>query len=215
MTTANRDALDLDAFSHRVALACADLADPIRQRLIADLNVHLRELDDHGDLQDLLGTPEDYARDLREAMDLPGTANAASPPDSPPPLVGRPTWWRRRPSTRRQLAWLVTAAGVVVLLVVVSLIAVAHSNRETPVAPATPAPTFTLAPAPAHIALPDVVGSSAAAAIALLHTAGITDVSVQFEHSPLPAGFVTSESPAPYTVVAPGSSVTLQVSTGP
>jgi PASTA domain len=214
MTTANRDALDVDAFSRRVELACADLPDPIRQRLIADLNVHLRELDEHEDLQDLLGPPEDYARDLREAMNLPTTVG--DPPSGPPAgHRGQPRWWQRRPSTRRQVAGLVTAAGVVALLVVVSLIAVAHSSRETPVAPATPAPTFVLTPPGVVVEIPNVVGLIEPTATAELRAAGY-QVAVEFQSGgSVPSGIVISQQPQASTPLLSGSTITLEISSGP
>jgi hypothetical protein len=214
MTTANRAALGVDAFSHRVELACADLPDSVRQRLIADLNVHLRELDEHDDLQDLLGPPEEYARDLREAMNLPETAG--DPPSGPPAeRRGQPRWWQRRPGTRRQLVGVVIAAAVVALLVAVSLIAVAHSNRETPVAPATPAPTFVLTPAPGVVVeIPNVVGLSEPDAEAELKNAGY-QVGVELQSSSLPSGIVISQLPDAASRPPAGSTITLEISSGP
>ena len=82
-----------------------------------------------------------------------------------------------------------------------SLVALTVSNG------ASPSP-------PAAVAVPDVVGSTQAAAIQTLGAAGFAVVVAQ-EASLTPVGEVVSQSPTGGVIAKPGSAVTISVSTGP
>ena len=71
-------------------------------------------------------------------------------------------------------------------------------------------PTPTATP----VAVPDVVGSSQAAAASQLTGAGFTVVVTQAESGSVPAGSVISQAPQAGVVATPGSTVTIVVSTG-
>ena len=69
-------------------------------------------------------------------------------------------------------------------------------------------------PTPTPVAVPDVVGSSQAAAQSQLAGAGFTAVVTQAESDTVPAGTVISQDPQAGVVSTPGSKVTIVVSTG-
>ncbi len=73
---------------------------------------------------------------------------------------------------------------------------------------ATPSPTATPVP------VPDVVGSSQAAAESQLTTAGFTVVIAQAPSDGVPAGSVISQAPEAGVIASPGSRVSIVVSTG-
>jgi hypothetical protein len=62
---------DVDAYGTRVRAALADLPAADRDDLLADLEDHLAEVAAEGPLDELLGTPEAYAAELRSSAGLP------------------------------------------------------------------------------------------------------------------------------------------------
>lgn len=77
---------DVDAYAAGVREALADLPAADRDDLLADLEDHLAEVAAEGGLEELLGSPEAYAAELRSSAGLP------------PPV--------RRPAPRQRPAWL-------------------------------------------------------------------------------------------------------------
>ncbi len=73
--------ISVEDFLAQVGQACADLPEPARARLIADLELHLRELDEP-DLAEL-GDPVEYARELRAALNLPTSQVDTAMPAGP------------------------------------------------------------------------------------------------------------------------------------
>jgi hypothetical protein len=59
-----------DSYLHRVDAALRDLPWKMRRDLVSELRVHLAELPAESDLEVRLGTPEDYAADLRAAAGI-------------------------------------------------------------------------------------------------------------------------------------------------
>ena len=70
-------------------------------------------------------------------------------------------------------------------------------------------------PSATPVAVPDVVGSSSTAAEAQLTGAGFTVVIAQTPSDTVPAGSVISQAPSAGVIAAPGSQVSIVVSTGP
>ncbi len=75
--------------------------------------------------------------------------------------------------------------------------------------------TITVSSGPGQIPVPEVTGKSAADATAALKAAGFTVVTTQASDPTTPVGDVVRTDPAAGTPAAPGSSVTIVVSTGP
>jgi hypothetical protein len=80
---------DVEVYSARVRAALADLPAADRDDLLADLEDHLAEVAAEGPLDELLGTPEAYAAELRSSAGLP----AGGRPGRWPGLAGQP-WLR-------------------------------------------------------------------------------------------------------------------------
>ncbi|WP_051325372.1 DUF1700 domain-containing protein [Glycomyces tenuis] len=76
MTDTPRDASEIADYRLAVERHLADLPTPIREDLLADLETHLTEiaaeLESGATLADRLGSPEDYARELRETAGVTG-----------------------------------------------------------------------------------------------------------------------------------------------
>ena len=85
------------------------------------------------------------------------------------------------------------------------------------VPPATPVSLVVSSGAapPTNIATPNVVGQNQGAAGTAITTAGLIVGAVSLQVNPAPAGTVISQSPAPGTLLGPGSPVNLVVSSGP
>ncbi len=75
--------------------------------------------------------------------------------------------------------------------------------------------TLTVSSGPADVGVPDVAGMSTAAATTVLTDAGLVRGPLQEVDSDRPAGEVIRTSPAVGALVAPGTSITLVVSSGP
>ncbi|GMQ98850.1 MAG: hypothetical protein BMS9Abin17_1379 [Acidimicrobiia bacterium] len=70
-------------------------------------------------------------------------------------------------------------------------------------------------PPPGDVAVPDVVGQTEADASSAITGAGLVSASTEASDDAVPAGSVVSQVPAAATMVAPGSTVNIVVSTGP
>ena len=78
-----------------------------------------------------------------------------------------------------------------------------------------PATHPSLPPTPSRVTVPNVIGMSVAQATAELQAADLLAGSISGSSNALPAGEVFSQSPAAGSFVAPGSMITLEVSSGP
>jgi len=127
MSAPEHVSLTLSEYVRQVEQACSDLQPPVRHRLLADLEAHLRDQADGADLEATLGSPTEYARELRTAMDLP---EAAPAPDSV----------RRR---RGLIPALIAGVALAVVLGLVAIIVATVSSQ--PSAPG-PKPTTSALP---------------------------------------------------------------------
>jgi hypothetical protein len=204
--------MTVDEFADRVDQACTDLPEPTRRRLLADLHAHLEEIAEHGGLVDTIGSPEQYARELREALELPPATQPGREPLTSEPAIPAPA--RRRP---RWLIPLVGAAAAILVAIVI-LATVSTNSGDTAPAPiplATAAiPTVSIpSPAPAAVVtVPLVVATSSASAVARLQSAGLQVVTSSDYTSLLPVGTVITQMPPAGTEVLSGSTVTIVVS---
>lgn len=111
----------VDDYVRQVEAACADLPAAQRRRLVADLAAHLHEIDTAtGSVYAELGPPEQYARELREALDLPAALEVGSTEFGPPRLIVA-----AGPATRRGVSPGVVLALVCAVLVVLASILLA------------------------------------------------------------------------------------------
>ena len=94
----------------RVDAALADLPSEDRSELLEELAAHLDELAAEGDvaLETRLGTPEEYAAELRSSAGLPPVAGAGRTAGPLTRLAARWEDLRRRPVTRTTVAFLAT-----------------------------------------------------------------------------------------------------------
>jgi uncharacterized membrane protein len=201
MTTAISD------FVRRVDQACADLPDPQRRRLIADLEDHLRELDAHAITE--LGDPIVYAAELRTALDLPSLAVPAPPLYPMPVAPPVPSPGGVRPWLVVVLICLGVAAIVPILIVgavVFGLTATSHGTNG-PTAVTVSAQPIQSVEVPALVGMARATATDTAQAIGLV-------VDVRTVRSASPAGVVVAQSPAPFTQVPAGTRVLLRVSIG-
>lgn len=123
---------DVEAYAARVRTALADLPAADRADLLADLEDHLTEVADEGDLDELLGAPEAYAAELRSSAGL-----APAEPDRPgrdqvlhrwldetraflPQL--RPGWWVARAVVLATMLTTFLGAGVAAWLLLAVLL---------------------------------------------------------------------------------------------
>jgi len=184
----------ISEFVRQVEESCRDLPEPQRRHLIADLESHLHERDGQQDLLADLGDPADYARELRAALDLP------QPPE--------------RDSAKRRPVWLVPLTAAVAALVVVGAalaIKTATDSGQPSSEAASVIPTSDVA---RFAQVPDLIGTSQALATAEAQAVGLP-VKVSKVRSSAPAGQVVVQSPVPFATVATGTTILLQVSTGP
>lgn len=190
--------LNLDEYIRQVEQACSDLSPQVRHRLLADLEAHLRDQASGADLVAAVGTPADYARDLRSAMGLPETVPA--------------------PSSGRRRRWLLPAliAGVA-LAVVLAFVGVILAATSSPQPSPNPTPatsesaTAIPSTAPAMIVVPDVLGKTKAAATAQLEAAGFRVEVETIKHTAMPVGTVIAQAPAASGRALAGSTVTLRI----
>jgi tRNA A-37 threonylcarbamoyl transferase component Bud32 len=139
------------------------------------------------------------------------TTTLVLPPVEPTSVLGEtgPAPVRRRPRRpTRRLAPLVIAAVLVALAAVVLGLVLKAGRGGTPTTPPSTPPSQTSA----MVAVPNVVGEKRDDAEKLLQDKGfaVRDVAAQGKHD-----MVVSTDPPPDTLVAPGSTVTLYVGSGP
>jgi uncharacterized membrane protein len=207
MTTSSHLVLTVEEFAERVDRACSDLPDPVRRRLMADLDTHLREVADQGDLVSTVGDPEDYARDLREALDIPGGPSSTAPASNTPPSDGLV-------AARRRPRWLLPVlAGVLAVLALAAVIGFAVSRSSNTSQPIVPAATSNVTISAVN-PLPTVVGHDVTQASAELVAAGFQVRVVTEPGSTARPGTVIAQDPDPGALqlsLPTGSTVTLHV----
>jgi PASTA domain len=192
MTTPSNTAISVEEFTHRVSAAFTDLDESVRNRVISDLDTHLRELSDR---LESLGTPEEYARELREALELPVAVAGIAASHAV-------RWWRR--------GWLVAlAAAGTALVIAVALIAIFSIGSSTsPAQVEVPAATTA---AVTFLPLPNVVGLDLAQARAVLESAGLQVEVEMINSATAPSGTVVAQTPDFSAPVQAGTTVVLQV----
>jgi hypothetical protein len=191
-----------EAYAARVEAALSDLPPDQRSRLTHDLAAHLTELGDSGvPLVDELGTPQEYAAELRS------TLPTITPAPAPAPA-----------GTKRSTVIILLAVGaglLVALLLAVLLLgfALSPTGSETrPQPAATPAPASVVPAVPA----PSLVGLTEQDAISQLNSAGLRLGTVtRAASATVPNGVVMAMAPAAGSQVPAGTTVDLTVSNGP
>jgi hypothetical protein len=189
-----------EAYAARVNAALSDLPPDQHSRLTHDLAAHLTEPADSGvPLIDELGTPQEYAAELRSTL---------------PTITPAPTPAGTKHSTL--IILLAVAAGLlavlvwVVLLVAFGLSPTGYETRPQPAA--TPAPASVMPAVPA----PNLVGLTEQDAISQLNSAGLRLGTVTTASSgTVPKGVVMAMAPAAGSQVPAGTTVDLTVSNGP
>jgi hypothetical protein len=190
--------LNLDEYIRQVEQACSDLSPQVRHRLLADLEVHLRDQASGADLVATLGSPAEYARELRSAMGLPETL--------PAPSSGQRRRWL--------LPALIAGVALAVVLGLVGVILAATSNPHTSHGPAASAsPTAIPSSAPAMVVVPDVLGKTKTEATAQLEAVGLRVEVETIKDTAALVGLIVAQMPAASSHVVAGSSVTLRIAT--
>ena len=159
---------------------------------------HLRDQASGADLVAAVGTPADYARDLRSAMGLPETV--------PAPISGRRRRWL--------LPALIAGVALAVVLAFVGVILAATSSPQpspNPTPATSESATAIPSTAPAMIVVPDVLGKTKTAATAQLEAAGFRVEVETTKHTAMPVGTVIAQAPAASGRALAGSTVTLRI----
>ncbi len=229
----------VDRYLGELASALQRLPVPERDHLLIEIREHITELRaeraprDAWDMEVLLnrvGLPEDIAAAALENVDdsdvvddVVGQAQAASPapaasPDPDPlPVVSTATATPVQPWFRRSRLLVGLVAAAIVLVVAVSVVATHHGNvvnsSDTP--SLVPATHPALPPTPSRVTVPNVIGLSVAQATAELQATDLSVGSISGSSNAAPAGQVLSQSPVGGSFMVPGSTVTLEVSSGP
>ena len=213
MTTALND------FVRQVDLACADLPEPQRRKLVVDLEDHLRELDAAAIAE--LGDPAAYAAELRAALDLPTAGPVPTYLPTYPPAQYPPAQYpaAQYPAQKRGLStWIIVALCVVgsglvmvVLFAGIAFFGLAATSQHSSV-PARGVPVVSAEPIP-MVQVPHLVGGTQAKATESAQAVGL-GVRVEFVASNRPKGEVVAQSPAAFSLVQQGTTVVLQVSSG-
>lgn len=196
----------VDEYVRQVELACVDLPEEQRRRLIADLAAHLREVDTvAGSIYGELGPPDVYAAELRAALELP-----VSPAQYSPSRLHQFTAARGRPSTPVLVALGCVAALIVA--VVVAVIVSSSGGASPPAAAPTLSASATAAPSPATVpvTLPDLVGRTNSDAAQALFALGLRVVEVPVHAPAAASGTVVRQQPVAGSVLPPGTVVTLE-----
>jgi hypothetical protein len=193
-----------EAYVARVEAALSDLPPEQRSRLTHDLAAHLTEPADSGvPLIDELGTPQEYAAELRST--LPTITPAPAPTPAPA-------------GTKRSTVIILLAVGAgllavlvwVVLLVAFGLSPTGYETRPQPAATSAPASVTPAVPAP------NLVGLTEQDAVSQLNSAGLHLGTVTTASSAtVPKGVVMAMAPAAGSQVPTGTTVDLTVSNGP
>jgi hypothetical protein len=189
-----------EAYAARVDAALSDLPGDQRSRLTHGLAAHLTEPGDSGvSLIDELGTPQEYAAELRSTL----------PTVTPPPA---PTGTKRNVL----IILLVVGAGLLAALVLVVLLlgfALSPTGSETGPQPAATPAAVSVTPA---VPAPNLVGLTEQDAISQLNSAGLHVGTVTTASSgTVPKGVVMAMAPAAGSQVPAGSAVDLTLSSGP
>ena len=190
-----------EAYAARVEAALSDLPPDQRSRLTHDLAAHLTEPADSAvPLIDELGTPQEYAAELRSTL----------PTITPAPAPA---------GTKRSTVIILLAVGTGLLAVLVSVVLLVGLARSpTGVSETGPQPAATLAPASVVPAVPapNLVGLTEQDAISQLNSAGLHLGTVTTASSgTVPKGVVMAMAPAAGSQVPAGTTVDLTVSNGP
>ena len=111
--------------------------------------------------------------------------------------------------------WLVTAAVAGLLVVGATQQPPPSSPAAGPVGPVQPSTGASTSAQPTTVSTPGLLGSSRAGVAATLAASGLQLGSVTLVHSSQPAGTVLQQQPAPGVALAPGSVVSIVVSSGP
>jgi hypothetical protein len=194
MTSTQPDAAARAAsYAREVDRELSDLPPDQRERLLADLASHLSETTDGGQaLVDQLGTPSQYADELRATGDL-------APPASPT----RPG---RKPARKR------TAIGACVILALL-LVGVGmwlHGRESGPTPGPGPSSHTTT------VTVPTLSGLTESAAARELQRAGLILGSVDRVPSrTIPQGIVVTSNPQSGSELPARSTVNLDISSGP
>jgi hypothetical protein len=215
----------LDRYLGELATALKRLPTVRRDQLISDIREHIAQLRaerppvDRADMEALLnrvGLPEDIAEVALEGQD----------PDGDEPQLPRPPVVVPVRSTRLTGKVALITATCVVVVGLLSFIALSGGTSSRALFRQSAIP-FVVRPQVRHIVqvgppvflgpltVPNVLGMSPAEAMAALADAGFRASMVSKPSSSVPAGQVSSESPASGSLLAKGSLVTLSVSSGP
>jgi hypothetical protein len=189
--------LTVEDFVRQVEQACSDLPEPLRHRLMSDLDGHIREMAEHGDPLSALGSPLDYARDFRAAMNLPEPRQPTS---------------ERRPWL---MPVLIAAVAAAVALGVIAIAVAVHTNGTgSPSLNPTQAPPASSSASRA-VLVPYLVGLTETNAMNQAFRAGF-QVQVTTVASPaIPRGLVLLQSPAASLDAPTGSTIEIKISSGP
>jgi hypothetical protein len=198
-------AVRAERFAERVGEELADVPALQRARVLNDLATHLQEKNEDGvSLLDQQGSPEEYAAELRSALDCG------------PPVRGR---------SRSRYWGIALAAGVAVALLAAAIVVLPRLSlgdgsttapTQTPTqdqTASTPTQTQTASPS---IAVPNLIGLTQAEARRALAEVKLSLGAVtHVTFASVPRGLVAAMSPAPGSEVPSGSAVDLTVSSGP
>ena len=190
-----------ESYAARVDAALADLPPDQRSRLTDGLAAHLTEPGQGGvPLIDDLGTPQEYAAELR------ATLPTVTPVPAP---VG----------TKRSTVIILLAVGAGLLAVLVWVVLlVGFALSPTGVSETGPQPAATSAPASVAPAVPapNLVGLPEQDAISQLNSAGLhLGTATTASSGTVPKGVVMAMAPAAGSLVPAGSAVDLTLSSGP
>ena len=189
-----------EAYAARVEAALSDLPPDQRSRLTHDLAAHLTEPADSAvPLIDELGTPQEYAAELRSTL----------PTITPAPAPA---------GTKRSTVIILLAVGTGLLAVLVSVVLLAGFALFSTGSETGPQPAATSAPASVVPAVPapNLVGLTEQDAISQLNSAGLHLGTVTTASSgTVPNGVVMAMAPAAGSQVPAGSAVDLTLSSGP
>lgn len=227
---------DARQFLASVDAVCRDLAAADRERLLGGLEEHLAELAAEGvDLVAELGDPVSYAHELRAAAGLPAVAagvgagvGAGAPggghgPQTRalplgPPTAALPLGATQPGPTTGKVLLVVAAvlAGIAVLVTAALVFGGLFFFTSSSNGGSVPVPVVSEMPATAEqqaVAVPDVRGMSAEEARTVLESAGLVVRAEQTPPGDTEAGRVVGQEPAAGTLLAPGSTVAVTVTT--
>lgn len=195
-----------ESYAARVDAALSDLPPDQRSKLTHGLAAHLTEPGQGGvPLIDELGTPQEYAAELR--FTLPTLTPVPVPTPAPAPA-----------GTKRSTVIILLAVGAGLLAVLVWVVLLVAFGLSPTGYETGPQPAATRAPASAVPAVPapNLVGLTEQDAISQLNSAGLLLGTVTTASSgTVPKGVVMTMAPAAGSQVPAGTTVDLTVSNGP